>query len=129
MNDLMSVRPELLSVFLAVGVGTYLMRAIPLLASLGHLRKDAAAHPALHDSREPVHGHVLRVLRLVAPAVIAALLVGSVLPAEPGPGASRQLALALGALVATAWAAMRWRHLGLTVAVGIASYWLLALLA
>lgn len=63
-------------------------------------------------------------LELVAPSVMAALLVGSLLPARWGPEAIPLLARHLVALAA-AWAvARRYRHLGLTVLVGMAVAWL-----
>lgn len=65
-------------------------------------------------------------LRLVAPAVVAALLVNSLLPARPGPGLWRELVVALAALVPTAVSAARWQNLGLTVLVGVVAYWALS---
>ena len=161
------VRVLLLPVLAAVGLGTYLARAVPLLLALKaraatqpstHLHRpgaepraaDAAgrgpdSRPADHaparnedragDERPPGHdshsadGATRPAgeggwLELVAPSVVTALLVGSLLPARWGPEAIPLLARHLVAL-AGAWViARRYRHLGLTVLVGMAVAWL-----
>ncbi|WP_324715835.1 AzlD domain-containing protein [Carboxydochorda subterranea] len=122
MSALAGVRPEMLALFLAAGIGTYLMRLIPLLAALGRTPAGASQSPGRA-------GSVMRALSLVAPAVIGALLVSALLPARPGPGLPRETGIALVALVPTTWTALRWRHLGLTVLVGVVSYWAVALVA
>ena len=112
------VRASLLGVLLAVGLGTYLARAVPLLLAL---RPQAAAHRRAGNEPRPAPG---RWLELVAPSVMTALLVSSVLPARWGPEALPLLARHLIALAA-AWAvARRFQHLGLTVLVGMAVAWL-----
>ena len=122
MNDPLDVRAELLVLFMTVGLGTYLMRAVPLLAALRRLDAPESRRPGARTSR------LMFALRLVAPAVIAALLATSVLPARSVPNFWRQLAVSLAALAFTAWVAARWRHLGLTVLVGVACFWGLTLL-
>lgn len=138
MSESTGVRVELLALFLAVGVGTYLMRAVPLLAALGHLGKGkrrrsemspAGSAAAQAHRSGAAESNLMFALRLVAPAVIASLLVSSVLPARSAPAFGRELGVALAALVPTGWAAARWRNLGLTVLVGVASYGALTLIA
>ncbi|HEY8485972.1 MAG TPA: AzlD domain-containing protein [Limnochordales bacterium] len=121
------VRAWLAAVVAAVGLGTYLARALPLLAALR--RRGAAAsgegfagRPGSAGASADAAGPGGR-LELVAPSVMAALLVSSVLPARWGPEALAQLAAHLVAL-AVSWAVARLRgHLGLTVLAGMAAAW------
>lgn len=141
MSQPAGVRAEFMALFLVVGAGTYLMRALPLLAALGHLgnggRRRADGHGATGSTARAsgpgapaaAEGDFMFALRLVAPAVIAALLASSVLPAPSAPDFWRQLGVSLAALLPTAWVAARWRNLGLTVLAGVASYWALSLVS
>lgn len=141
MSEPAGVRAELVALFLAVGAGTYLMRALPLLAALGYLGKGrrrraegqgaggATARASGPGAAAATEGDFMFALRLVAPAVIAALLASSVLPAPSAPDLWRQLGVSLAALVPTAWVAARRRNLGLTVLAGVASYWALSLVS
>ena len=112
----MSVRGELLWLFVVVGVGTYLMRAVPLL--MARRSGTAAQLPVSSRGREEAGGALVW-FRLVAPAIVASLLVGTLLPPHPAPGGWQQHMASWVALVASAWAQARWGNLGLTVLSGV----------
>lgn len=111
----------LVALILVVGIGTYLMRATPLLAAL--LRY---SEPEREEEADTSSSGLTEVLRLVGPAVIAALLVTSLIPDPSAPGFFPDLALNAVALVPASLAAIRWKNPGLTVLIGIASYVLVA---
>ena len=154
-------RASLVFVLLAVGLGTYLARAVPLLlalrarASAGSARRDQENDPEPGDERchpdgRPSGGRQTSKveqrcgdaqelgdvtgplagpagwLGLVAPSVMAALLVSSLLPARWGPEAMPVLVRHLFALAAAWTVARRFRHMGLTVLVGMAAAWLVS---
>ncbi|HEY8498467.1 MAG TPA: AzlD domain-containing protein [Limnochordales bacterium] len=121
----MSVRAEMVALFLAVGVGTYLMRAVPLWMARRSLTRHGG-QPRRPDSPQGQGEEALWALRLVTPAVIAALLVASVLPERGAPGAWAHLAASVAALVPAAWVQARWGNLGLTVLTGVVLYGLAA---
>lgn len=101
---------------LLVAIGTYLMRLLPLWVTL-------RAEPARTSGSE-ARG---RALALAAPAIIAALLVASVVPAKPEATASEMARRLIGLSVAAV--AFRWRpHLAMAVFVGVAVYAVLSLL-
>lgn len=100
----------LLLLFLVVGLGNYLMRFLPLLFALR--RRERA-------EREASPGGLLP---LVGPAVVAALLVASLLPESPVPGYGVELARNLAALILTLFVALKVGNLGLTVLTGIFAY-------
>lgn len=114
---------ELVVLVVLVGAGTYLMRAAPLLAAL--LRRGGREQGESAD--DPSRG-LAGLLRLVGPAVIAALLVTSLLPDPSEPGFWPKLGMNAAALVPAGLAAVRWKDLGLTVLVGTVSYLLLSAL-
>ncbi len=103
----------LLLLFLLVGVGNYLMRFLPLLFALRH--REGRGQDA------PTKG----LLPLVAPAVVVALLVTSLLPGDPA--ADAELVRNAAALVPTLLVAIRFGNLGLTVLTGILAYALISL--
>ena len=105
----------LLLIFLAVGVGNYLMRFLPLLFALRH--REGTAQDA------PTKG----LLPLVAPAVVVALLVTSLLPGDPAAGSDAELVRNAVALVPTLLVAIKFGNLGLTVLTGILAYALISL--
>ena len=111
---------EFLVVLLVLALGTYLMRAVPLLSAL----------PRREAERERAGGSTL--LRLAVPAIMVALLVTALLPAPSetplqSEAFRREVYLAAAALVPTTAVALRTDSLGLTVVVGVASYWLISL--
>jgi len=108
------VRPELLALFLIVGLGNYLMRYVPLLLAL---RRGDGTEIAPEARRRPDP------LALVGPCVVVALLVTTVLPAAGEPGFAGGLARNLAALLPTALVAARTRNLGFTVLTGVLVYW------
>lgn len=110
------MRPELLALFLVVGLGNYLMRSLPLLLALRRSDPGEEARNASATKRRPDP------LALVGPCVVVALLVTTVLPAVGEPGFAAGLARNLAALLPTAFVAARTRNLGLTVLVGVVSY-------
>ena len=99
----------LLLLFLVVGVGNYLMRFLPLLLALRR--------------REVTGGETAPggLLPLVAPAVVVALLVTSLLPGGSTDYAA-ELVRGVVALVPTLLVALRFGNLGLTVLTGIFAY-------
>lgn len=105
----------LLLLFLVVGAGNYLMRFLPLLFAL---RRREGTEP------ETTEGTLLT---LVAPAVVAALLITSVLPEASAADYGAQLARAAAALVPTLLVALRFGNLGLTVLTGVFAYGLVSL--
>lgn len=110
------MRVELLLLFLAIGVGNYLMRFLPLLWAL---RWGEA------ETRRTAGGGLGGLLPFVGPSVVVALLVTSLLPeALYWAGLVR----AGIALLPTLVAAMRYGNLGLTVLVGVTAYWLISLI-
>jgi len=118
------VRPELLALFVVVGLGNYLMRSLPLLLAL---RRAGHGGEPTDDAAGGKRGTAP--LALVGPCVVVALLVTTVLPAAGEPGFGVQLARNLAALLPTAVVAARTRNLGLTVLVGVLAYWAFSLLA
>lgn len=101
---------------LLVAIGTYLMRLLPLWVTLG-------ANPARTSGNKAFS----RALALAAPAIIAALLVASVVPAKPDATVSEMARRLVGLLVAAV--AFRWRpNLAMAVFVGVAVYAVLSLL-
>jgi branched-subunit amino acid transport protein len=115
---------EILALILLVALGTYLTRALPLLAAL--LRRGDA--PGRETKRDDPAGGTGGLLPLVGPSVIAALLVTSLLPDPSESGFWLRLVLGVAALVPACLAAVRWRNLGLTVLAGVASYLLVSAL-
>ena len=109
------MRTEFLLLFLVVGAGNYLMRFLPLLWTLR--RREAGPEDA-------ASGNPAGLLPLVGPSVVVALLVTSILPeVTSGVGLIQTGAALLPTLVAT----VRFGNLGLTVLVGVASYWMISL--
>jgi len=109
------MRVELLLLFMVVGVGNYLMRFLPLLWAL---RWGEA------ETRGAAGGGPGGLLPFVGPSVVVALLVTSLLPeALEGAGSFR----AGIALLPTFVVAVRYGNLGLTVLVGVTTYWLISL--
>jgi branched-subunit amino acid transport protein len=115
------VRPELLALFLVVGLGNYLMRSVPFLLALRR-GEELGERPGGAGAKRHADP-----LALVGPCVVVALLVTAVLPAAGEPGFGPQLGRNLGALLPAALVAVRTRSLGLTVLVGVLAYWVLAL--
>jgi branched-subunit amino acid transport protein len=107
--------------FIVVGAGTYLTRLVPLLAALRY------GDPAEPGDEEKAPDGARRVLGLVGPAIIAALLVVSVVPDPEAEDFQRELLRGMLALGPTFLVAVRWQNLGLTVLVGVCAYWLLYL--
>jgi branched-subunit amino acid transport protein len=89
-----------------VATGTYLSRAGMILLLAGRDLPEA----------------VLRALRYVGPAVLAALVVTFV--ADPDQANSGVTAAELAGLMASAATHYRWKSLGLTLAVGMAVFWI-----
>lgn len=117
-----AVRAGIVSAVLLVGVGTYLMRLLPLVAVRRAQRRADA----------PVGSPAARWggwLELVGPAVIAALLATSVVPEPSDPAFWSKLGPGVAALGLTGLVANRWRNLGLTVVAGVAAYGLFSLLS
>ncbi len=112
------MRPEFLILSLLVGLGTYLTRLLPLLVALRRETPEAEG-----ESGEPAGGWLAGALRYVGPSIIVGLLVTSVLP-QPGVGYAAELLKTGAALVPTVCVAVRFKNLGLTVLVGVLSYWL-----
>ena len=110
------MRPEFLILSLLVGLGTYLTRLLPLLVALRRGTSET-------ESGEAVGGWFAGALRYVGPSIIVGLLVTSVLP-QPGEGDATELLKTGAALVPTVYVAVRFENLGLTVLVGVLSYWL-----
>lgn len=112
------MRLDLFLLFLLVGAGNYLMRAVPLLLALRRTK------PEEQDTVESGTSGVL--LPLVGPSVVMALLVTSVLPEASGFGAeSVRYAVAL---LLTLVVAVKYGNLGLTVLAGVLAYGLISLL-
>jgi branched-subunit amino acid transport protein len=110
------VRTEFLLLFLVVGAGNYLMRFLPLLWTL---RRGEETGP-----EDAASGSPGRLLPLVGPSVVVALLVTSILPgASFGAGLIQTGIALLPTLVAA-----RSGNLGLTVLVGVAAYWMISLI-
>jgi branched-subunit amino acid transport protein len=107
--------------FIVVGVGTYLTRLLPLLIALRY------GDPAESGDEKKAPDGTRRALGLVGPAIIAALLVVSVVPDPAAASFREELLRSALALVPTFLVAIRWKNLGLTVLVGVTSYWLLYL--
>ena len=106
-----------------IGLATYLIRFVPFFVAqnVPKNREDEIPQgfPA-SDSRS------LKMLGLIGPFTVAALLVTSVLP-QPGEAEfGLQLARSLLALTPALVSAVLWKNLGLTVLVGISSYWLIS---
>ena len=116
------IRPEILVLCLTVGLATYLIRFVPFLIArrLGSREDDVPQGPS--DSRG------LRVLELIGPSIVAALLVTSILPQPGNAELGLQLVRSILALAPTLVAAVLWKNLGLTVLVGMGSYWLITIL-
>jgi branched-subunit amino acid transport protein len=100
----------LLLLFAVVGLGNYLMRFLPLLFALQRRER---------TEREASSGDLLP---LVGPAVVAALLVTSLLPESSAPGYGVELTRNLAALVPTLFVALKFGNLGLTVLTGVFAY-------
>ena len=115
------MRIEFLLLFLVVGAGNYLMRCLPLLWTL---RRGGASR---EESDMSAGGSLPRLLPLVGPSVVAALLVTSVLPQSSGDAFWEELARGGIALAPTLLVAVRTTNLGLTVLVGVTAYWLVSL--
>lgn len=116
------IRPEILALCVTVGLATYLIRFLPfLMARRLQNREDATARSS--------PGSVgIRVLELIGPSVVVALLVTAILPQPGESDFGPQFLRSLLALVPTLAVAILWRSLGLTVLAGIGSYWLISLL-
>jgi branched-subunit amino acid transport protein len=114
------VRIEFLLLFLVVGVGNYLMRCLPFLWALWRGGTSREEPDATAES-------LPRLLPLVGPSVVAALLVTSVLPQPSGDAFWEELARGGAALAPTLLIAVRTTNLGLTVLVGVTAYWLVSL--
>ena len=116
------IRPEILVLCGVIGLATYLIRFVPFLVAqrLKDREDEAPQGSPASDSRS------LRMLGLIGPSIVAALLVTSILP-QPGEAEfGLQLARSLLALTPALVSAVLWRNLGLTVVVGISSYWLIS---
>ena len=110
------MRVELLLLFLAVGLGNYLMRFLPLLWALRWKEAETSHYAA--------SGRLGGLLPFVGPSVVVALLVTS-LPTE---ALGWMVMLRTGiALLLTLVVAVRYDNLALTVLVGVAVYWLILL--
>ncbi len=112
------MQTELLLLFLVVGVGNYLMRFLPLLWGL---RRGTTGE----GSETSGNGLLDGLLPFVGPSVVAALLVTSVLPEARDETELLRTGLAL---LPTLLIAERSGNLGLTVLVGVLTYWLVSLL-
>ena len=115
------MRIEFLLLFLFVGAGNYLMRCLPLLWAL---RRGEASR---EEPDIAAAGSLPRLLPLVGPSVVAALLVTSVLPQPSGYAFWEELVRGGAALAPTLLVAVRTTNLGLTVLVGVTAYWLVSL--
>ena len=113
------MRTEFVLLFLAVGIGNYLMRYLPLLWAL----RGAETEP--EEPRDAASTKLSGLLPFVGLSVVGALLVTSVLPeVENLAGVIRTVT----ALLPTLAVAMRFGNLGLTVLVGVSAFWLVSLL-
>lgn len=91
--------------FVLAGIGTYLIRVSSI---------------AVAGQRPPPSEHTTAVLRLIAPAVLAAIVVDQMFVA----GGDIDIRLDwLAAGIAAGAAALRWRSAGVTMAVGMAVVW------
>lgn len=117
MAEALRVRPELLALLLAAGLGTYLSRWIPLWLALRRGGREETPEGG---------GALPAALAFLGPSVIAALLVTSLLLGPADLAGARSLLPGLLALLPTWYAAARLRSLGLAVLVGVASYGLLS---
>jgi branched-subunit amino acid transport protein len=115
------VRIEFLLLFLVVGAGNYLMRCLPFLWALRR------GGPSREEPDMSAGGTLPRLLPLVGPSVVAALLVTSMLPQPPGGAFWEELARSGAALALTLLVAVCTTNLGLTVLVGVTAYWLVSL--
>ena len=118
------IRLEILVLCGVIGLATYLIRFVPFLIArrLGDRGNDAPQSSPASDSRS------LRMLELIGPSIVAALLVTSILPQPGETEFGLQLVRSLLALTPALISAILWKNLGLTVLVGIGSYWLISLL-
>lgn len=118
------IHPEILVLCVVIGLGTYLIRFVPFLVALRLENREEASSQDHPRGEQRISG----VLDLIGPSIVAALLVTSILP-QPAEGEfGAQLARNLLALVPTLAVAVLWKSLGLTVVVGVASYWLISVL-
>lgn len=105
----------------AVGSATYLIRFVPfLLAQRFGNRQDSAEQGISGGKR-------LRVLELIGPSIVAALLITAILPQPGEANFDLQLIRSLLALAPVLVSAVIWKNLGLSVIVGVSSYWLISL--
>jgi branched-subunit amino acid transport protein len=97
-------------VLLIIAAGTFLLRALPLWWMQRHLQKQKSAE-------QPTNAPWW--LTVLGPAMIAAMLGVSLLPAEPAPAS---LLATVAGCVATLLLWRKTRSLGWPVVVGVASY-------
>lgn len=94
---------------LAVGVGTFVSRAVFIVAL----------------ARRTMPERLVRTLEQVGPATLAALIAALLVSeGEPRPGVPE-----LGGLAAAALVGLRWRNLMLILSVGMTAYWVLRALS
>lgn len=113
---------QLILTILLIGLGTYLMRAVPLLIAISMGRRERTGVSGQRGNRI-----VSTSLSLVGPAIISALLALSLVPAGPASNFVEHLIRNVIAAAIVCVVAARWRHVGLTVLTGIVSYWLVSL--
>ena len=115
-----------------VAAGTYLARALPLLWTLRARgrrgRGQEAPGGAGTASRDAFGPPAPEWAELMGPSVMAALLVGALLPSPWELTALPVLLQRLLAVAVTWEVARRCGHLGLTVIAGMACAWLLSLI-
>ena len=116
------IRAEILVLCIVVGLATYLIRFVPFLIAQ-HLGSREGDTP---QSSSGSRG--FKVLELIGPSIVAALLITSILPQPDEADFGLQLIRSLLALTPTLIVAVLWKSLGLTVLVGISSYWLATIL-
>lgn len=114
------IRPEILVLCLGVGLTTYLIRFVPFLIA----RRLGDRKGGVSKDYDTPRGRGLRVLELIGPCIVAALLITSILPGPDEAEFGLQLVRSTLALAPVLISALIWRNLGVSVVIGISSYWL-----
>lgn len=116
------IRPEILVLCIAVGLTTYLIRFVPFLIAQRFGNQTDSATRGTSESTS------LKILELIGPSIVAALLITSILPQPGEANFGLQLTRSLLSLTPALISALLWRNLGLSVVIGVSSYWLISLL-